>query len=353
MAWVISSLQNYAECPTIQTREVYDLTTKVLYFPVTKLMTNFSNINIVSIQLGLDNVNGVKNTSFFDLFYNTIWVRPVNIDCGLIVEVQYYDLYVWNAYLKESKDITEVLVNNLSGVYLLDNITGTLAPTQEVHTLIKVETIGATTLDGYIEIKTTDKNFQISIIGLRVLLTPIMGYESENLEITYELPVIIATNYNQCEQRRLLLDKSKKTIIGKIFVDDLGTNILMNIFERMGGIVLGIPYPVEELTPVLDNLYGVTNIYVNEDFSDYYEIFKAKYIIVYDKNLKNIGAYEIESLDSSSKLIVLKNAVNSNFYKQYTKIYPMIFCKANRIQPIFLGKNYGEFEVELVEVFTK
>ena len=315
------------------------------------------NYNFAPLTKSLSGIYYAFNSLNLNLFYNQVWIYPNYIDCKAITRDLTYKVMFWNTYFFRDITVNEIVNVSLNNV-LIEDITGqTYKPLHYDYFTVEVKKEGSAVVDGYFNIKTNDigdySELRLTIRGLRIILLPLYEYVSGELSIRYEIPVVISSNMFNEEQRKVLTDKEKKSFTGRFFVDNLGKAQLMNLFELTGGMIVGIPYYIEPLTPVEDDLQYLSEFHANEDFTNYREIFKCKYLFIYDKEQQNITAEEIVSIDTTEKKITLNEPISFSFKKKSTIVFPLILCKIISINPRFIKDKYGEVNLELEEVYVK
>jgi hypothetical protein len=306
-------------------------------------------------HLGFDApLQGVITSSFFDIIYNQIWMRETYLNFGSITSDYLYDFYIWNATF-QTVNLESVIPTYLdTNIYFLDNLEGNYTPLRYKPTKLIIKQVGPFSVNGYYLFDftppTADLKFKIE--GFRLFLLPFNEYISENFELTYNFLVVISQNLFSKEQRRLLIDRSKKQITASFIIDNVGKSSIPALLKLLDGVLVAIPYSIETLTPVANNLFGLTNIYVQEDFSQYFELFRTKFIFIYDKSNNNVTAEKIVNLQPSLKLITIEKPINKNFYKRTTKIYPANFYIVTNINETFISKTAIKFDIELEEGFV-
>jgi len=97
----------------------------------------------------------------------------------------------------------------------------------------------------------------------------------------------------------------------------------------------------------------LSSIQVREDFSNYRELFRCKYLFIYDKKQQNITAEEISSIDAINRTINLKYPVSFSFKKEDTVMFPLVICTLTTINPKFIKGKYGEVSLEFQEVYVQ
>ncbi len=308
-------------------------------------------------------------SSFFDIIYNNIWIKTDRIDESFAsipneiyfgFEVFKDDFYIWNSNFQPITLEAIIPVNIDQNIYFLDDITGPYLPLQIKQTTLIIQSQGKPVINGYLIFQFNPPvphsqlvvNITLSFKGAGYILFPINEYISENFELTYNFSIVISQNLSGKEQRRLLIDRSKKYITASFIIDNVNESNILNLSKLLDGQIALIPFVLEPLTPVANNLFGLTNIYVQEDFSQYFELFRTKFILIHDKSNNNAALRKIVNLQPSSKLITIEQPINKNFYKRTTKIYPAHFYIIKSINETQISKNAIIFDIEMEEIFS-
>jgi len=314
------------------------------------------NYDFAPLTKSLSGVYYAFNSLDLNLFYNQVWIHPNYIDCKMVTRDLTYSVIFWNTYFFRTITVKNITNVNLNNVNIEDITNKSYKPLYYENFLVEVKKEGSATIDGYFDIETDDigdySHLKLTIRGLRIVLLPLYEYISGELSIRYEIPVVISSNMFNEEQRKVLVDREKKNFTGRFFVDILGKTSLMNLFELTGGMIVGVPYCIEPLTPVEDDLQYLSEFHVNEDFTNYREIFRCKYIFIYDKEQQNFTAEEVTSVDATNKKITLSEPISFSFKKKSTLVFPMILCKIVSINPKFIKGKYGEVNLELQEIYA-
>lgn len=312
----------------------YVLTTEPTYAPTAEYVPElrgyhtdalFGQLVFYPFDFGETATNGARTTSFADIFYNNIWIIPKKINAGFITSPVYYDLLIWNAYFVD-KALTEVINHNLDGVFIVDDVVKTYQALESMQTQIRISNEGSITLHGSIEFKFSQQSFFITIDGTRIVPLPLAYFLSDSYRFKYYFNVVTSANMLLKEQRRIVVDKYLREIDARVFIDKLGKTSAINYFDNIGGKLCGIGIPHEKMTQVANDLYGLTNIYVNEDIANYIELQNCNLLMLFDTETTKVELALIDSINTSQKLITLKYAIRGHFLKNSTIIYPAFMC---------------------------
>jgi hypothetical protein len=302
--------------------------------------------------LGIDPIKPAERAkSMFEIIYFQIWLMYKNLDVGLITMTKYYDFYIWNAYFS-NVNLTNIEKIDLDGLYYTDDITGIFSPLQEKDTLIKVSQEGSPIIDGHFAHIFDVDIYYLYISGLRVIPIPLTHFICDRLNFKLSFSIAVAVNMFLKEQRRLLVDKPLKSVNGSIFIDRLGSSNIINLLDQYGGRIVACSIPFEKLTPVAENLYGLKNIYVEENISQYSEIDTCPLLLVYYKDTGKAYCYEIINIDKSNKLITLKLPIDRQSLKNNIELYPAFFAIIESVTNTAKIGKYTIADVSFQEVYN-
>jgi len=119
--------------------------------------------------------SGALSTSFFGDFYNRIYVVPSALNVGNLVSSQQKHVIVWNAYLEE-KTLESFSLGPQGGIYL-SAPSGVSAPYEmkalrELDFVVRIETSGPPNIDSFVRFVVNGVDYDVSILGRRVVLFP-------------------------------------------------------------------------------------------------------------------------------------------------------------------------------------
>lgn len=350
MVYIIGSESITASTFIIKYKEVYNLQNTT----GTPVECFVASNQILKQPLNfLKNQIGAKAETFCDIIYDQIWIYPNNINTGLITEDKIERFYIWNAFRNQSVTISDIQKYQLYTETIIDNLVNfILNPLQEKQTAILYPLTGNTTFNGAFIFSFSNINYTLSLQtqGLRVLPIPIIKFVENTLEIIYTFNIIITSNLNLLEQRRLLIDKSKKIIKGQFFVNNIFIYKIYELLDKIGGICCGIPFVIEPLTPTNNILQNLSQIQVKETFNDYIELFNTNYVLLYDDKNNIFEIKEIIDRNTLTKTITLRYPITQNFTGKFTIIYPVIFVDITDIKIISLSHEKALIELEAKEI---
>ena len=116
-----------------------------------------------------------KMTSFFDDFYNRIFITPGSLDAGNLLSTQTRHIYVWNAYLTP-QTLEAAALGPQAGITMTPpfgvSIPYEMQPLRELAFEVRIELSGPPTIDSYANFTVEGVVYTVPIIGRRIVLFP-------------------------------------------------------------------------------------------------------------------------------------------------------------------------------------
>ncbi|MCX8029886.1 MAG: hypothetical protein N2712_07835 [Brevinematales bacterium] len=311
------------------------------------------DLNVVKPTISYSSGIGVVASDMTNVIYNQIWIVPTKINAGLVTKTEYYDVYIWNAYIYQVKTIQEVVRVSLFDVYFSQNLSNRQLKTLELlQTSIVCEGSGVPFFDGYFKLKISGEYYYIYVLGQRILVLPVVHFLADSYRFIYQFEVAKAINNVMKEQRRLIHPSCIRSISGNVYIPELSKNFTVNIMDRLGGKVLGVSIPHEKMTPTANNIQGLTTVYVNETISNYTELSSSKFILAFREDNFAYECLVVSSIDLPNKKITLNSAVVGDFPKSVTVLFPLLVSKADSVSVEAKVGNYAIADISITEVFT-
>lgn len=296
-----------------------------LYTPVYEKI--YGTVNKVLFSTLPFTKSGAVSKSFYDIVYNQVWIVPDNINAGLVSKDIYQTLIIWNAFRDRNIDISIEKLGLSDNELIVSPIPNTLTPDQCHENKILIKLVGSFMINGSFNFTLSDFPyiFVIKVSGIRVLLLPLTTFFQDNFAVTLSIPVSISTTWNLKEQRRLVVDKMLKTITASA-VKEVTKSSIFNKLERSGGKVAAIPIVTEKISQVLNDIYGVTSFYINEDVSNYIWLYETSLLFIIDTSSEQMELTSVTSVDATNKVIQVSSPISGHFNKNTTEIYPALIC---------------------------
>jgi len=313
------------------------------------LLTHFTYNNLV---FGGAKRSGLKASDMYDIFYNQIWLSLTNISAGLVSTDQYYNFYIWNAYTQKV-NLNQIQNNSLDGISFSSDITGVYNPLVQKSTVIKIQAVnGQPVINGSFGfLFDVGGNYNLFITGLRIATLPLVHIIPDSFEFTLTYALVNAVNMFLKEQRRNLVDMPLRSYKAKAFIDDTSFGSARTNLDQHGGKLFAIAIPFEKITPVVNNLNGLSSIAVNEDISKYTEITTCPLLVVYQKSTQVAYCFEVDSIDTTNKVIKLQYPVTNNLPAGDIEIYPAIYGIISNISQEGMAGKFSVVDFEAKEVF--
>lgn len=163
---------------------------------------------------------GSITNSFFDDYYNQIWVVPASLDLGVIGSESSKTFMVWNAYWRSSQTLMSVTVANGEGIQFSGPARPTVFDPME-HFIFTVTALA----DGPATIATTYRMTfsdgqvtELPVFGNRVKLWSFPANWSDSYKISYEFKTEILTSRSGREQRIAHRMTPRKTLAHSVLL---------------------------------------------------------------------------------------------------------------------------------------
>ncbi len=116
-----------------------------------------------------------KQPSYFDDFYNRIYIVPGSLDVGNLLSTQQRHVVLWNAYLT-AKTLESAAAGPQSGVSLTPPsgmvFPYEMAPLREVDFVVRVDLAGPPTINTSVSFTVEGLQYVVPIVGRRIVLFP-------------------------------------------------------------------------------------------------------------------------------------------------------------------------------------
>ena len=204
--------------------------------------------------------------SFFDDYYNQIWIVPASLDFGPIGSESSKTFVIWNAYWRESRTLTSVVVRNGEGVNLSGRaVPATFKPLENSTYTVTVISDGPSTLDAVYQLTFSDGGVvDFPVTGTRAKLWPFSPNWSSSYKITYEFKTEIITSRSGREQRIAHRMKPRKSLAHSVRLVDNDLrrfNSLMWSWQNRG-------FVMPEVTRKVVSEYGMAALSDNMNVSN-------------------------------------------------------------------------------------
>ncbi|QZI85628.1 tail assembly protein [Stenotrophomonas phage Suzuki] len=132
-----------------------------------------------SWHVHVDNHWGVsaqrKMTSFFDDYYNRIFIIPAALDAGNLLSTQVRHIILWNAYVTP-QTLEAAVLGPQAGISMAPpagvSIPYEMQPLRELDFTVQIELAGPPTINSYARFTVEGVNYTVPITGRRIVLFP-------------------------------------------------------------------------------------------------------------------------------------------------------------------------------------
>lgn len=116
-----------------------------------------------------------KSTSFFDDYYNRIYIVPAALDAGNLLSTQVRHIILWNAYVTP-QTLQNAALGPQAGISMSLPVGASLPyemePLRELDFTVQIELSGPPTIDSYANFTVEGITYTVPITGRRIVLFP-------------------------------------------------------------------------------------------------------------------------------------------------------------------------------------
>lgn len=259
---------------------------------------------LLPIELASDTGSAARLRTFYDDFYERVYVFPSTMNFGIIVGDTYQNVEVWNAHLSS---VTMSLVDDSAlsdqGVSVDATYPTILPALSSNFYAVNAELAGTTEVSGdiYFTFNTGEVRL-LSVEGIRGLLWPFLPNWSGGFRQTYEYKTEVITSYSGMEQRIAMRETPRKTIGYTVHVhheDRRALNRLLDMYQHVEFVVPDIP---RHMVAVDGIPAGITAFEVDE-IPDWLEV--GQLLVTLHDGVPNLR--RVLSFDSMAKTVTFEN----------------------------------------------
>lgn len=118
----------------------------------------------------------MRGQSFFDDFYNRIYIIPGSLDVGNLLSTQTRQIVLWNAYTTPGQTLQAAQLGPQAGLSLTLPAGVVLPyemnPLRELTFTLQIEIAGPPTIDSYLDFTVEGTSYRVPIVGRRIVLFP-------------------------------------------------------------------------------------------------------------------------------------------------------------------------------------
>lgn len=272
-------------------------TTDAIFFPTKDYIITNNEKGAVTRFWGQNTLHEAKlgflQGSYFDDFYNRIYIHPANINVGRLVSNQYRQVEVWNAYI-ENRKLIEIKTQGTDGILLTgEQPPATWAPLSSKLYDLTVTKDGPPTIDATyaFEWDNGDLNY-LKITGSRIVNFPI-PYGAPSTE-TLEWLTDVLTSNDGTEQRIQLRLTPRQAIDSSYPISRQNIKTMQNLVYGWLDRTYAVPLWTQSQRVSVVNSGNVINVDTR------YGAYALKGLVHVWQSANKQNIYEIESLTSNS-----------------------------------------------------
>jgi len=270
---------------------------------------------------------GVRIIPFEDShIYERVWLEPVLVEAGFIVEDVMYSAWLWNAYRDQSVTLSDIVEYAVSGTYMdQGTFPRDLEIWEEEQFDLYIYKTGPPILNGTYTFELDVVSCVLGVTGMRVI--PFF-YDIDwdgKFNLTYNFSTVIAESKKLYEQRRQLYANPRRTFDIKLAVWEHFARSVRNHIRYGQDKVFGIPVYSECMTiNETGDIHNYLVLNINEDLSEYWNLSKADFVMLFDIITWEGEIKELVSCTDTS--ITFNSVVAGNFEAYRTIAYPVVIC---------------------------
>ncbi|MDA3788072.1 MAG: hypothetical protein PF503_06220 [Desulfobacula sp.] len=289
---------------------------------------------------------GAYGSNYGDSFiFERVWVQPLLIDVGFIVEDTQWAIKTWNASRFGSVNVTSILATNPEGTVLTyDPLPNTIAVFGDLVYPLEVLSVGPPLQDTTYKLTIDGLEYEIDIVGIRVLPFDLDPNWDSGIQVKYTFQSTIFASKRLNEQRRPL---SVDSWFSTGFTTDASKGRARTVFNQISygkDKVFGVPVFTEKINPTAVSI-GSFIINTNDDLALMYNLNnRADFVILVDHVN---GLSEVKLVNSVDPgVITLDQPVSANFQQETTYVYPCMFCYLKRFKSMGITDDLVEIAVD-------
>lgn len=281
-----------------------------------------------------------------DFIYERIWGFK-EVDFGMIAEIDDNTVEIWNAFTDQSKTITGYTDPAHPGISIEDTSPPVvLLPNAEHIRVITVYPDGPAQQDSTYSFVIDGVTYTTRVIGQRMVVWPFACNWGRGVlfDFSFDTTIVGAPTFH--EQRRGLLDISKRRQRFGVALEGVLAQKLRNLIEYGAARIFGLPI-YNEVLWTSGTISGQTSIVSAVDISEYWNLQnQCTYIVIADHEA---GVAEVKTITSiSGTTINFLTAVVGSFDPSTSSIYPVILCRLTQFgfDPVTTRLVTGTFDFQ-------
>jgi len=296
-------------------------------------------------------VNNWANETIFE----RIWFSPLEHNAGLITGNIIIEVSIWNAYQKDSKNLTEINVTSGAGttietIVLPDTYNPTM---QKTHNITILEE-GSPTQNTTYEYVIGGETYLLKITGARIEKFFFLPNWKNEIVFDFNVDAVSVESKNRVEQRRRINSKSLCNLSASFVLEKERAQEIINLFRRYSGKVIAVPFFPELIRISSVTIQGETTITSVDDLSKYwYYQNRAKYVSIMEIEQGNNYPSIIEVKEISLKSgndITFTESIIGNFTTKNCYVFSAILGNYKTFTPSNETPTIVKFDIDFEEL---
>lgn len=289
-----------------------------------------------------------------DNLFHRVWVSPLDIDSGFITEDVVYEIKIWNAWISEDVDFTNVGVIAQDGTALTyPGLPYTITRTNSIILDLDVFKDGPPNQDTQYSLTINGIVYYIEIEGTRVIaVTPDIQWANSSMFKYTFITIMYQDMIRFQEQRRPLVEIPPREISVVYQLEGNSANTLFNTLSYGHDKVFGVPIYNEKLIPTDLTVDGnvITLSAATPTTYLYNLVTNASYVIIVDHVSELAEIKEISSVGANS--ITLVKDIIETFDLQSTYVYPVLISIVKSAKFSELTDNVEILTIDFMELIV-
>lgn len=260
-----------------------------------------------------------------ETLFNRVYVDPLIVNPGFIVETREYSIVVWNAYHDRTIEFTSVSVTNETGTGLdYPTLPKNIAVGYDEVLTLTLYLVGPPIQDTTYQIVAGGFTFNLDVDGIRAIGVVPEPDWSSRLEIRYQFVTVLSANYRYFkEQRRPLTILPWRNVLASYHLVGVQNERFLNTVKYGKDKVFFVPIYTEQIICSTISV-GIDSITPTNDFSKFYNLQNnCTHLVFIDHDNWLSEIKEISDVGAAD--ITFSTNIAGTFDPNNTVIYPGVF----------------------------
>lgn len=278
-------------------------------------------------------VNAGYSTPCFGVshIYERVWLTPIKIDAGFIVEDKQYSLYLWNAYRYQTITLNDIIEDAVWGTSIdKGTLPIDLTPWEEKEYTLMVLKSGPPVLNGTHTFDTDVQDCILVLVGLRVVPFTYDHNWTSKFDISYDFNTLVVQSRKLYEQRKQDYSQPRRSLgVNVLGIDSLGER-LKNDLRYGQDKIFAVPVYAELFNiDESGSLQGMTTINTKETLTPYWNLNNnVQFVMLLDVLTWEGEIKEVDSVGASS--LTFAGEIIMDLQAARTVAYPCVICYLSR-----------------------